>query len=149
MNPLNFREIPYGSAEYLLECGLRDEVLRKPLGMKLADEDLSAEAGQRHFGCFDGETLLACVIAAPLADGVVKLRQMAVSPKAQGRGIGRLLLENLEAELVSRGCRRITLHARVSALGFYSKLGFVAEDEEFLEVGLSHRRMHKSLQVSE
>ena len=117
--------------------------------MRLADDDLSAEAGQRHFGWFEGETLLACVIAAPLAESVVKLRQMAVSPSAQGRGLGRLLLENLEAELIRHGCRQVTLHARVSALGFYTKLGFVAEGEEFLEVGLSHRRMQKSLRVFE
>lgn len=149
MSGSGFQEIRFGSPEYHLECELRNEVLRRPLGLNLFDEDLAAESSQSHFGLFDGETLLACVIAVPLTKGEVKLRQMAVAPSAQGRGLGRLLLEALEHELVTRGFEVATLHARAGVLDFYGKLGFRCEGGEFLEVGIPHRRMRKILAALE
>jgi predicted GNAT family N-acyltransferase len=142
---LEFRSIAPDSEAYRLECELRNEVLRRPLGLDLRDEDLTAEAGHFHFGLFDGESLVASVIVMPLTPSEVKLRQMAVAPAAQGRGLGRLLLERLHAELRRQGCERVILHARLTAVGFYSKLGYRCEGEEFTEVGIPHRRMWKRL----
>lgn len=140
-----FRPIPPASEAYRLECDLRNEVLRLPLGLNLRDEDLSAETHQSHYGLFDGENLLACVIVMPLEGSEVKLRQMAVAPAAQGRGLGRQLLERLHLELLRQGCEKVVLHARLSAVGFYSKLGYHGEGEVFTEVGLPHRKMRKRL----
>ena len=145
MPALEFRPIPPASEAYRLECELRNEVLRRPLGLDLRDDDLSAEADQLHFGLFDGESLVACVIVMPLTPSEVKLRQMAVFPAAQGRGLGRQLLEQLHLELVRQGREKIVLHARMSAIGFYSKLGYHVEGEEFTEVGIPHRKMWKRL----
>jgi len=38
-----FREIAFGISEYRLECRLREEVLRRPLGLSLSGEDLAGE----------------------------------------------------------------------------------------------------------
>ncbi|QDT14916.1 GNAT family N-acetyltransferase [Alienimonas californiensis] len=143
--PPHFREIPFGSAEYRQEYELRDEVLRRPLGHRLADDDLSGEAEQLHFGLFDAESLLACVVAVPLAPGDVKLRQMAVRPDAHGQGLGRRLMEAVEQELTGRGVSRVTLHARATAVGFYEKLGYRRVGEEFVEVTIPHFKMQKDL----
>jgi len=140
-----FRSIPPASEAYHLECELRNEVLRRPLGLDLRNEDLTAEADQTHFGLFGGESLVACVIVMPLTQSEVKIRQMAVAPAAQGRGLGRLLLERLHGELLRQGCERVVLHARLTAVGFYSKLGYRCEGEEFTEVGIPHRRMWRNL----
>lgn len=35
-----FREIGYGSADFRRKCSPRDEIVRKPLGLRLADDDL-------------------------------------------------------------------------------------------------------------
>ncbi len=140
-----FLEIAFDSAGYREECALRDEVLRRPLGMSLWDEDLSSEALQYHFGWFANGCLLACLIAVPLTETEVKVRQMAVSPEAQGRGIGRLLLTAMEREWAARGYREAVLHARAGALGFYQKLGYQCEGPGFTEVGIPHRRMRNGL----
>jgi predicted GNAT family N-acyltransferase len=142
---LEFRSIQPASEAYRLECGLRNEVLRRPLGLDLRDDDLSAEADQSHFGLFDGGSLVACVIVMALTPSEVKLRQMAVSPAAQGKGVGRQLLDRLHIELLRQGCEKIVLHARMSAVGFYSKLGYHVDGEEFTEVGIPHRKMWKRL----
>ncbi len=150
MNPhaeLIFHEIAYGSNAYRAECGLRDEVLRRPLGLSLYDEDLRAEATHLHFGLFEADVLSACIIAEPVSAREVKLRQMAVSPESQGRGYGRRLLESLEAELVTRGYVTAFLHARASAVGFYARSGFEEAGHAFLEVGIPHRKMSKRLNL--
>ena len=140
-----FRQIDFGSEDFSRECGIRDEVLRKPLGLSLSDEDLTSEISQLHFGLFVADDLIACVIASPISSTEAKVRQMAVSPPSQGRGYGRLILERLEAELATKGYTRFWLHARVVMLGFYEKLGYRRLGPEFVEVGIPHVKMEKCL----
>lgn len=55
------------------------------------------------------------------------VRSMAVSPKAQGRGIGRSLLDALHAEAAGRGIDRIflyTLPFQQGARAMYEKYGY-------------------------
>lgn len=145
LSPMTFREIVHGSDEYRRECDLRQEVLRQPLGLNLFDEDLDAEATQMHFGLFEAGVLLACVVAVPVSPGEARLRQMAVRPDMQGRGHGRRLIEHIEVELAARGHVTASLHARVSVVDFYRKLGFQSVGGEFLEVGIPHVKMFKTL----
>ncbi len=139
-----FQEIHWGSAAYERECALRDEVLRRPLGRSLHEEDLAAEQSQWHFGLFDADgNLTACVVAVPLSPVRVKIRQMVVAPCWQGQGFGRQLIGELEQTLRVRGITGFELHARATATGFYQKLGYSATGPEFLEVGIPHRKMVK------
>lgn len=140
---MRFHEIPYGSPAYQAECALRHEVLRVPIGLRLHDEDLSSEGDQLHFGLFDDDELVACVIAVVLSPTEAKIRQMAVSPEHQGKGCGRRVIEGLEGHLAARGVTYFSMHARMSAVGFYEKLGYSKIGEEFTEVGLPHVRMEK------
>ncbi|HKD10877.1 MAG TPA: GNAT family N-acetyltransferase [Thermoanaerobaculia bacterium] len=139
-----FREIVYGTEEYRLACQLREEVLRRPLGLSLRDEDLAGEKKQLHFGLFEpDDTLIGCVVAVPLSATDVRIRQMAVSPTHQGKGLGRRIMEDLEKTLKARGFRHFVLDARTSAAGFYEKLGYIVVGSEFLEVTIAHVRMEK------
>lgn len=141
-----FREFSFDSDDYRRECDLRDAVLRKPIGMRLFDEDLRGERLQRHFGLFDPQqTLLVCAIALPLDSIHVKIRQMAVRREYQRQGLGRRLFASLEALLAGEGFGVLTLHARMSALGFYEALGFSRFGDEFIEVGLPHVKMRKEI----
>lgn len=142
----SFREIRFGSAEYQAECALRQAVLRAPLGLNLYREDLAREAAQWHFGLFDAAGALAgCAIAAPLGDGTARLRQMAVAPARQRQGCGRRIMRGVEAVLAQRGILRVTLHARMTAVGFYEALGYVRVGEPFIEVTIPHVCMEKAL----
>jgi len=142
---MHFEEIEFASGDYYRECDLRDTELRRPLGLKLWTEDLAAERAQRHFGLFsDQRELLACVVAVPLPDGV-KIRQMAVAASQQGRGVGRKLIGHVERRLAREGARHFWMHARVTAIGFYEKIGYRQTGDTFTEVGIPHIRMEKSL----
>lgn len=145
---MNVKEIRHGSTEYQQECALRQEVMRKPLGLNLYDENLAVECEQFHFGLFDDkDQLVACVIAAPVTATEAKIRQMAVRPSLQGKGCGRLLLEAAEKVLAQRGFTDLYLNSRMTAIGFYERLGYQKIGPEFMEVGTPHVKMCKSVSL--
>jgi len=141
---ITFRAIKFGSPEFQKECKLRNEVLRLPLGLNLFDENLEQERHQMHFGLFDqDDNLLACVIAVANSSTEAKIRQMAVSPEHAEKGRGRSLLKFLEDFLARQAITHLSMHARMTAVGFYEKLGFERDGVEFVEVGIPHIRMVK------
>jgi predicted GNAT family N-acyltransferase len=136
-------EIEFGSPLYREELILRDEILRKPLGLKLT-ERTEDEADCRHFGLVEAGHLSACLIVVPRGAGLVQIRQMAVRSDRQGCGLGRLLMKGAEAAIRAAGVQRIFLNARHTAVGFYEKLGYHPVGEGFIEVGIPHQRMEKT-----
>jgi hypothetical protein len=141
---MRFAQIPIGSPQYEEERRLREEVLRRPLGLSLTEEDLAREEDQLHFGLFEpGGELVACAVAVLLSPTEARIRQMAVSPDHQRQGLGRRLLEYLENDLRARGFRTLVLNARTSAVGFYERLGYSVHGEEFVDVTVPHVRMSK------
>lgn len=140
------REIMFGTDAYREECALRQRVLRAPLGLNLYNENLDAEKDQLHFGLFDDAgRLVASVTVVVLSPTEAKLRQMAVAPEQQRRGCGRLLMQRVEAVLLQRGLTHLSLHARKTATGFYTGLGYTTRGEDFIEVGIPHVEMSKVL----
>ena len=146
---MTLKEIKFGSEKYTLECQLREEILWKPLGLSLYDEDLEKESGQFHFGLFmpDGE-LIACLVVVPITPSEAKIRQIAVARLHQGKGIGRRLMNKVEKILYERGYVKTVLHSQTSVVGFYAKLGYTKTGEEFMEVNIPHRKMEKDLRSS-
>ncbi|QDK45760.1 GNAT family N-acetyltransferase [Bdellovibrio sp. ZAP7] len=142
---IEVKEIKYASSEYQLEVNLRHEVLRKPLGLKFSQEDLRAEKDDVHLGAFRGKALFGCLLLRKVSDTVVKMRQVAVDPHAQGTGVGRILVEASEAKARELRYKEIELNARETAVPFYLKLGYEVVGETFGEVGLPHKKMRKSL----
>ncbi|WP_339735329.1 GNAT family N-acetyltransferase [uncultured Gimesia sp.] len=142
---MKFERIPFRSDWYEQACELRNELLRRPLGLDLFTEDLEAEAGYRHFGMIEEDRVVACALAIPETPDKAKIRQMAVSVEYQNQGIGKQLVRNMELDLKQQGVESLELEARSTAVGFYEKLGYDAEGEEFLAVSIPHVRMVKSL----
>jgi ribosomal protein S18 acetylase RimI-like enzyme len=79
-----------------------------------------------------------------------ELRQVWVGASARGRGLGRRLIAEVEAEAVRRGCRQLILSTHsFQAPEFYRKLGFdvVSELPDYPR-GHSHLVMRKRLAPS-
>jgi GNAT superfamily N-acetyltransferase len=76
-----------------------------------------------------------------------ELRQVWVAASVRGRGLGRRLIAEAEAEAVRRGCRQLVLTTHsFQAPDFYRKLGFdvVAELRDYPR-GYSHILLRKPL----
>jgi GNAT superfamily N-acetyltransferase len=142
---VELRWAPFGGPEQAALVVLRREVLRKPLGLDYSPEQLALEASELHLGLWNGEKALGCLLLRDEGAGVVRMRQVAVSSKLQGNGLGRMLVAEAEAEARHRGWIRMILHSRPNAVRFYEKLGYRAEGELFEEIGIAHRLMAKNL----
>ena len=137
--------IDHGSKDYSKMIALRHTLLRKPLGLSFSDDELESEANDILIGCFDDEKLEGCCLLTKTEPGILRLRQMAVVSGLQGKGIGKVLLQFAENIARDRGYKKIVMHARKTATGFYEKLGYRIASTEFEEVTIPHYVMEKSL----
>ncbi|MDE3236225.1 MAG: GNAT family N-acetyltransferase [Bacteroidota bacterium] len=137
--------LDHGSEEYEQMVDLRYQILRKPLGLTFSETDLDKEKDDILIGCFEDDKLEGCCILTKMGEDAVRLRQMAVTPSLQGKGIGRVLMVFAENVARDMGYRRILMHARKTAQGFYEKLGYRVCSDEFLEVTIPHYVMEKQL----
>jgi predicted GNAT family N-acyltransferase len=78
-----------------------------------------------------------------LPDG--HIGRMAVLKAWRGRGIGARILGRLIDEARTRGDREVVLSAQVGAIAFYRRHGFVEEGAEYMDAGIPHRQMRRSL----
>ena len=71
--------------------------------------------------------------------------RMAVLSHARGRGVGAALLLALMQAACDRGMTKVALNAQVSATGFYARYGFEPYGPTFLDAGIAHQAMERSL----
>ena len=123
--------IDHGSIQHHKMVELRFQVLRKPLGLTFAKEALETEKNDILIGFFDEEKLKGCC--------------MAVLSGLQGKGIGRVIMSFAENIARDHGFKKLNMHARKTAIGFYEKLGYQVDGPEFEEVTIPHVEMVKEL----
>jgi predicted GNAT family N-acyltransferase len=144
---ITYRQITTSDREYEAEKALRNRALRTPLGLTLSETDLRGEDRQIHLLAIDenGE-VVGCVLIVPLAEGTARIRQMAVEERLRGQGIGAGLMAQAEALARALPARKVTMHARLYARGFYERLGYKTASEIFTEKTIPHILMEKTLE---
>lgn len=135
----------WGTPMYDQSIFLRDLVLRKPLNMEFTASELIKERKYIHLAYIDYcYNMKACLYLLRINTSVLQLKQMAVSPTSQKKGYGRLLVNEAENLAKQYRCKKIVLHAREEAVGFYSKLGYKKVSKKFAEIGIPHFKMEKT-----
>jgi len=142
---MGLKQIDHGSEEYQLMVKLREDVLRKPLGLSFDAEELEKEKNEILIAAFDEEDIIGCCILTDIGMQKIRLRQMAVHDSVQGKGIGASIMSFAENIAKDKGYKFMVMHARDTAIGFYEKFGYKVKSDEFEEVGLSHHIMEKEL----
>jgi len=145
MSEAVLRFVGLDAPEYAEELDLRWRVLREPLGFAPDAVAFPFEAESLHLVALDGGRVVGCVLFHPEGTESGRLFQMAVEPDRQGTGLGTLLVRTLEEDLVRRGFREVTLHARDTAVGFYARLGYAPVGPPYVEVGIPHQNMRRPL----
>jgi predicted GNAT family N-acyltransferase len=140
-----FLGITYGSSEYQQCLALRDQVLRKPLGLEFTSAELAKDISDIHLGLQFEKQVIACLVLTRISNQIVKMRQVAVAAKFQNKSLGKFLILETENYLKALGYKKIELHARKNVLDFYLKLSYQEEGDIFEEVGIDHKRMVKTL----
>jgi predicted N-acetyltransferase YhbS len=139
------KQIDHGTNEYLQMVNLRDNVLRRPLGLSFSHDELAKEKDEILIACMDDGEMLGCCMLVKVDNETVRLRQMAVAPNLHGKGIGASIINFAENLARDKGFKTMTMHARDTAIGFYGKFGYAIKGKQFIEVNVPHHVMEKAL----
>lgn len=145
MNAVVIEEVAFGSARYREVTALRRELLRKPLGLDFAPDELAREKDDRHLAAVSAGRVVGTLLLRGIDARTARIMRMAVACDMQQKGVGRLLVEHAEALMRGAGAELIMMHARATAVGFYRRCGYTVVGEPFPEQGIEHVRMEKRL----
>ncbi len=140
-------DIDFGSTRYDELVELRYKILLEPLGLKFLDAHRQKEMNYLHIGCIEclDDKLVGGLMLAPVDNNTVRMMEVTVDTKYQREGIGRAMVKYAEKRAVEAGYSRIVMHARLTAVPFYEKVGFRQEGDIFEEQGLTFARMVKDV----
>jgi ribosomal protein S18 acetylase RimI-like enzyme len=136
---------PKTAEEFIRYNDLRWRILRAPLNQprKTIPDELEN----------DSIPIMVCEVdGIPIGVGranfnsenEAQIRSMAVEQEWQGKGIGSLILKELEKIVASKGAEKIILHARDNAVAFYEKHEYKIIKESYTLFGvIPHFLMEK------
>lgn len=137
--------IDFGTPEYHQMVKMRQDILRRPLGLTLTEEEIQKEKENLFIAAFEDEQMLACCMIVEMEPKKARLRQMAVLNNLQGKGIGRALIQFAENIARDHGYRVMSMHARKPTVPFFEKMGYKITSNEFIEITIPHFEMEKEL----
>ncbi|WP_286264325.1 bifunctional GNAT family N-acetyltransferase/hotdog fold thioesterase [Thalassotalea atypica] len=130
----------------------RWQQLRAPWQQPQGSEKDELESQALHRMIIDQDTKSVIAVARLHFDDqfTAQVRYVAVDGGQQGKGIGRILMDELEKVARERGITSVNLNAREVSLAFYQALGYQLIEKSHLLYGeIQHFLMSKSLEASE
>lgn len=126
---------------------LRFRVLRAPWNQPWGSERNEGDKTERHFAVWmDGKAVAVARMDRTDEHGTVQVRFVAVDNDQQGKGLGKILMQEVERAAKEQGNRKVILHARENALSFYKALGYsIVEKSYLLFDEIQHYLMEKEL----
>jgi predicted GNAT family N-acyltransferase len=131
-------------AEIAAALAVREEVFCGEQGVSLAEERDGRDEEALHIVVVDdGVVVATCRL---LVEGTtVKLGRMAVSRTRRGLGLARALITEAEGRARALGAERMVLAAQLNAQALYDRAGYDAYGDVFLDAGIEHVMMAKTL----
>ncbi|WP_336784972.1 GNAT family N-acetyltransferase [Paenibacillus sp. MMO-177] len=143
MNPIKIAT----SEELESAFSIRKNVFVEEQGVPLADEfdefDLLDGKCEHILAYYDGEAVGTGRIRT--VEGMGKLERICILEPYRKFGIGRQIIAALEEIALEQGLPKVKLHGQTHAKGFYEKLGYEVASAEFMEDGIPHVLMTKSM----
>ena len=121
-------------------------VLRKPLGMIPGTEQDQYEDDAFHLAAFYQGNIIGSARLRQLSEGLGTINYVCILLEFQSQGIGTQLMQKIIEVAQGKNFKCLRIKARINAVNFYQKLGFVVEAEEFELLGIPHRWMTLNLE---
>ncbi|MBC6975832.1 GNAT family N-acetyltransferase [Bacillus sp. Xin] len=80
-----------------------------------------------------------------IVDGIGKMERICVLASHRKKGIGKIIMDSLEAYAKEESLPKLKLHAQTHAESFYKKLGYETASDVFMEADIPHVVMIKEL----
>jgi predicted GNAT family N-acyltransferase len=103
------------------------------------------ESDSVHFVLYDDNGKAAGAGRFRVLDGVGKVERICVLKENRKTGAGVAVMNKIEDYASSTGIKTLKLNAQNHAIPFYTKLGYETISEEFMDAGIPHKTMKKSI----
>jgi predicted GNAT family N-acyltransferase len=133
-----------GDAEREAALALRHAVFVDEQGVPVELEIDEHDADALHLVALENGTIVGtCRV---VYDGeLAKFGRLVVARAARGAGVGSGLLGEAERRARACGARTMVLAAQTAAMGLYERAGYTARGDVFLDAGIEHVTMEKTL----
>ncbi|WP_304131395.1 GNAT family N-acetyltransferase [Ignavibacterium album] len=115
---------PRTRQEFFDYYDLRWRILRAPWNQPKGSEQDELEGRAIHIIAVENNKIVGCGRAHFNSDEEAQIRYMAVENEWQGKGVGKLILDELEKRVIEKGAKKIILHARENVVKFYERNGY-------------------------
>ncbi|MDH5764602.1 MAG: GNAT family N-acetyltransferase [Gammaproteobacteria bacterium] len=137
---------PQTEEEFKQYFELRWRILRKPWNQALGSEQDNDEDNSYHLMAVCDNKTIAVARLQFIDNTTAQIRYMAVTREFEGQGIGRSMIDHMEAYALKNNINKIMLHARENAIGFYHKMGYTIEEKSYLLFNsIQHYKMTKNI----
>lgn len=110
-----------------------------------ADEEIDQyEDSATHFVLYDGEQPVGAGRVREV-DALLKVERICVLPTYRGKGSGKMIMEKVEEIAKEKDIKMLKLNAQTHAEEFYKKLGYETVSDIFMDAGIPHVTMIKTL----
>ncbi|NEU30755.1 GNAT family N-acetyltransferase [bacterium LRH843] len=124
---------------------IRTEVFVDEQLVPIEEEIDKYEEEATHFVVYDENTHPIGAGRLRFVDGYGKIERICIAKNARSKGVGRILMDKIEEEVLASGMGKAKLNAQRHAEPFYAKLGYETVSDEFLDAGIPHVTMVKTL----
>jgi predicted GNAT family N-acyltransferase len=131
--------------ELKLAFAVRKKVLVDEQGVPLHLELDEFDNTAIHFIVKDGEQTIGAARLREYENKVGKVERVCVLQPYRGKKLGFLIMQKVEEYARDHGFKKLRLNAQSYAIPFYEKLQYNVISPEFMDAGIPHRSMEKTI----
>ncbi|MGE7672243.1 GNAT family N-acetyltransferase [Lysinibacillus sp. NPDC094403] len=124
---------------------VRKQVFVEEQGVPLHLECDAEDASATHFIMYEGNDPVGAARLRSIEDDAVKIERVCILQDQRGKKLGALIMKEMENHAISINKKKLKLNAQSYAIPFYEKLGYTATSPEFMDAGIPHRAMEKTI----
>lgn len=136
-------------SEYQDALTIRRKVFIEEQGVPIHLELDQYESEAVHFIVYDDTTPIGAGRYRSYEPGTAKIERICILPSYRGKNFGNLLMDKIESVAKSNEFSFVKLNSQSAAIPFYKKRGYTISSPEFMDAGIPHRAMTKSLNEDE
>ncbi|MGE8033599.1 GNAT family N-acetyltransferase [Lysinibacillus sp. KCTC 33748] len=124
---------------------VRKQVFVEEQGVPLHLECDAEDASATHFIMYEDNDPVGAARLRNIVDDAAKIERVCILQDQRGKKLGALIMKEMEKYAISINKKKLKLHAQSYAIPFYEKLGYAVTSPEFMDAGIPHRAMEKTI----
>lgn len=124
---------------------VRKQVFVEEQGVPLHLECDAEDASATHFIMYEDNAPVGAARLRNIVDDAAKIERVCILQDQRGKKLGALIMKEMEKHAISMNKKKLKLHAQSYAIPFYEKLGYAVTSPEFMDAGIPHRAMEKTI----